>query len=92
MKLENLRYIVDFTTDIYLYLFLLPLFIFRKYFYLQSGAISKDSGPIMDSIMHDLRNLIKTESSHHDLDDKSKQKHNNILNKLLPPAQDYSWA
>ena len=42
--------------------------------------------------LHDLRNLIKTESSHHDLDDKSKQKHNNILNKLLPPAQDYSWS
>ena len=84
-------YVVDFTSDIYLYLFLLPLFIFRKYFSLQSGAISKDSGPIM-AALHDLRNLIKTESSHHDLDDKSKQKHNNILNKLLPPAQDYSWS
>ena len=40
--------------------------------------------------LHDLRNLIKTESSHHDLDDKTKQKHSNILNKLMP-AQD-SWS
>ena len=103
MKQENLRY-VNFTNDIYTYPCIiyiiciiilngavLPEFIFRKYFYLQTGAINKDSGPIM-AALHDLRNLIKTESSHHDLDDKSKQKHNNILNKLLPPAQDYSWS